>query len=427
MRYKEELEQMAAREAYLRRKYLKPAFAVLCLVLVLIGGTALKSIQSSAAAPDLSAVTVSNVTKKDIEDAKKKRDQTKKKAKSAAATIYSLKQKKKNVNYELMALNDANDEQIAQYAELTEQLAAALEERAQSLDDFIKAGENLEKKQKEFQERVSVMFQFQNKSMFEVLLESNSLAGFFTNMELVTLIADADAQAVDQMKIALDDAKLQRENALKHADEMQELAEEKEKQLKELTALIGKTENTLKNIKTKISTWEAKENKLQKEAESLTDKIKKLQKQYAQQNMYTGPANGKFRWPAYSMSVTSPYGWRVHPVYKTKKYHSGIDIAGNYGAAIMAAGPGAVILAAKPYQGQNTGGVDYGNYCIIDHGGGYTTLYGHARSIYVRSGQKVKAGQRIGEIGSTGTSTGSHLHFEVRKNGNPVNPLRYLK
>ncbi|MBR5182647.1 MAG: peptidoglycan DD-metalloendopeptidase family protein [Clostridiales bacterium] len=426
MRYKEELEAIAKREAYLRRKYLMPALTAVILITVLIAGTAIKSVSARAAAPDMATVKLSDVTKKDIEDAKKKRDETKKKAKSAASKVYALKNKKKNLNYELMALNDANDEQRAQYEQIASQLEAALDARVQALDDFIKAGENLEKKQEEFQKRVSVMFQFQNKSMFEVLLESNSLAGFFTNMEIMTLIADADAQAVDSMKVAVDDAKLQKELALKEATELKDIADEKQKQLDDLEALIGKTQQTLKDVKTKLTSWEKKEDQLQKESESLNDKIKKLQKQYAKQNMYKGPANGKFRWPVNWANITSPFGWRIHPVYNTKKFHSGIDIGGSYGSPIMAAGAGVVILVSKPVQGQNTGGTGYGNYCIIDHGGGYTTLYGHCRSVYVKSGQKVKAGQRIGEMGSTGTSTGAHLHFEVRKNGSPVNPERYL-
>lgn len=426
MRYKEELEKMAEREAYLRRKYLKPAFAFLMLLLVLFCGTAFKSVTAKAAAADMAVVKFSNVTKKDIEDAKKKRDATKKKAKSAAATVNSLKNKKKQINNELTSLNDANDEQLAQYAEIATSLQAALDARVKALDDYIKAEENLVKRTEEFQNRVSVMFQFQNKSMFEVLLESDSLAGFFTNMEIMTLIADADAQAVDAMQVAVDDAKLQKELALKEADDLQDIANEKQKQLDELAALIGKTQKTLSDVKTKISEWEKKENQLQKESESLDDKIKKLQKQYASQNMYKGPTNGKFRWPVNWPNITSPYGWRIHPVYNTKKFHSGIDIGGSYGASIMAAGAGVVIFTAKPVQGQNTGGSGYGNYCIIDHGGGYTTLYGHCRSVYVKTGQKVKAGQRIAEMGSTGTSTGAHLHFEVRKNGSAVNPQRYL-
>ena len=426
MRYKEELEAIAKREAYLRRKYLMPVFTTVILITVLIAGTAIKSVSARAAAPEMATVKLSDVTKKDIEDAKKKRDETKKKVKSAASKVYALKNKKKNLNYELMALNDANDEQRKQYEEIASSLEAALEARVKALDDYISAEENLVKRTEEFQKRVSVMFQFQNKSMFEVLLESNSLAGFFTNMEIMTLIADADAQAVDTMKIAVDDAKLQKELSLKEAEDLKDIADEKQKQLEDLEALIGKTEKTLNDVKTKLSSWEKKEDQLQKESESLNDKIKKLQKQYAKQNMYKGPANGKFRWPVNYPNITSPFGWRIHPVYNTKKFHSGIDIGGSYGVPIMAAGAGVVILVSKPVQGQNTGGSGYGNYCIIDHGGGFTTLYGHCRSVYVKSGQKVKSGQRIGEMGSTGTSTGAHLHFEVRKNGSPVNPLRYL-
>ena len=426
MRYKEELEAIAAREAYLRRKYLMPVFSAIILITILVAGTAIKSVSARAAAPDMATVQISNVTKKDIEDAKKKRDETKKKAKSAASKVYALKNKKKNLNYELMALNDANDEQLKQYTEISESLQAALDARVQALDDYIKAEENLVNRTEEFQKRVSVMFQFQNKSMFEVLLESDSLAGFFTNMEIMTLIADADAQAVDTMKIAVDDAKLQKELALKEAEDLQDIADQKQKQLDDLSAKIGKTQQTLKDVSTKLSSWEKKEDQLNKESESLNDKIKKLQKQYANQNMYKGPANGKFRWPVNWPNITSPFGWRVHPVYNTKKFHSGIDIGGSYGTAIMAAGAGVVIYTAKPVQGQNTGGSGYGNYCIIDHGGGYTTLYGHMRNVYVKTGQKVKSGQKIGEMGSTGTSTGAHLHFEVRKNGSPVNPERYL-
>ena len=426
MRYKEELEAIAAREAYLRRKYLMPVFSAIILITILVAGSAIKSVSARAAAPDMATVQISNVTKKDIEDAKKKRDETKKKAKSAASKVYALKNKKKNLNYELMALNDANDEQLKQYTEISESLQAALDARVQALDDYIKAEENLVNRTEEFQKRVSVMFQFQNKSMFEVLLESDSLAGFLTNMEIMTLIADADAQAVDTMKIAVDDAKLQKELALKEAEDLQDIADQKQKQLDDLSAKIGKTQQTLKDVSTKLSSWEKKEDQLNKESESLNDKIKKLQKQYANQNMYKGPANGKFRWPVNWPNITSPFGWRIHPVYNTKKFHSGIDIGGSYGTAIMAAGAGVVIYTAKPVQGHNTGGSGYGNYCIIDHGGGYTTLYGHMRNVYVKTGQKVKSGQKIGEMGSTGTSTGAHLHFEVRKSGSPVNPERYL-
>jgi murein DD-endopeptidase MepM/ murein hydrolase activator NlpD len=130
-------------------------------------------------------------------------------------------------------------------------------------------------------------------------------------------------------------------------------------------------------------------------------------------------------WPA-SGYISSSYGYRLHPVYNTWKFHSGIDIACGYGSAICAAASGTVIYVTEPVEGCNTGGSGYGNYCIIDHGDGVTTLYAHARDIYVSVGDYVSAGQQIGEVGSTGTSTGAHLHFEVRVNGTAYNPCDYL-
>jgi murein DD-endopeptidase MepM/ murein hydrolase activator NlpD len=140
----------------------------------------------------------------------------------------------------------------------------------------------------------------------------------------------------------------------------------------------------------------------------------------------SGAYNGVMAWPVPGFyNVTSGYGYRVHPIFKTKKMHTGIDVGKNgsqpiNGAAIVAAGPGTVIWA-----GARSG---YGNVVMIDHGNGVVSLYAHQQSggIKVSNGQTVKKGQRIGTVGSTGYSTGPHLHFEVRVNGNPANPMGYL-
>ncbi|MGB9638368.1 MAG: murein hydrolase activator EnvC family protein [bacterium] len=130
---------------------------------------------------------------------------------------------------------------------------------------------------------------------------------------------------------------------------------------------------------------------------------------------YTG---GRLFWPTTSSLITSYFGYRVHPIYGTTRFHSGIDIGAPYGAPIYAAENGKVILASW-YDG-------YGYCIIIDHGDGVSTLYAHCSSIIVKQGQYVSKGQVIGYVGSTGNSTGPHLHFEVRINGNPVNPFNYL-
>ena len=116
--------------------------------------------------------------------------------------------------------------------------------------------------------------------------------------------------------------------------------------------------------------------------------------------------------------VASGYGWRIHPIYKTEKLHTGMDFTAPVGTEIYATGNGTVVKVEKDGRG-------YGNNVIINHGYGYQTLYGHMSKFSVRPGQKVKRGDLIGSVGNTGTSTGPHLHYEVHKNGNPVNPVNF--
>ncbi|HXO18191.1 MAG TPA: M23 family metallopeptidase, partial [Candidatus Dormibacteraeota bacterium] len=128
-------------------------------------------------------------------------------------------------------------------------------------------------------------------------------------------------------------------------------------------------------------------------------------------------ARGGFSWPV-TGTITSPFGWRSNPFGGSPEFHQGLDIAAPSGTTVTAAAAGTVIMA------QWYGG--YGNYVLIDHGGSYSTGYGHLSAIYVASGQTVQRGQAIGAVGSTGQSTGPHLHFEVRIAGKPVDPAPRL-
>ncbi len=143
----------------------------------------------------------------------------------------------------------------------------------------------------------------------------------------------------------------------------------------------------------------------------------------------SGVYNGEMAWPVPGFyRVTSPFGYRIHPIFGTKKLHTGIDIGRNLspeqsinGAAVVAAGDGTVIYAG--YRG------GYGNTVMIDHGNGLVSLYAHMQSgsIAVSNGQRLSKGTRIGRVGSTGYSTGPHLHFEIRVNGSPTDPMPYLR
>ena len=256
-------------------KIIKKAAMFIVALLCCVIATASSSWLSSERVVAVSGVPVifNKVTKEDINNAKKKRDNAKAEAKKAADKISDLKNQKKELTGELSKLNQANAEQKAQYELIYSQLQAALDEKAQALDEYIAAQENLEKQQKLFSDRITIMFEYQNKSTLEVLLESNSIAGFFTNLEVISLIADSDAQAIDVLQVALDDAQLQADIKLQHADDMQAIADEKQKQLDELKKLIGETEDTLSNVESSIDNWEKKEDELEEEAKRL-EKVK---------------------------------------------------------------------------------------------------------------------------------------------------------
>lgn len=116
--------------------------------------------------------------------------------------------------------------------------------------------------------------------------------------------------------------------------------------------------------------------------------------------------------------IASGFGWRIHPIYKTEKMHSGMDFTAPVGTPIHATGNG--VVGKIEYDGRG-----YGNNVIVNHGWGFESLYGHMSKIVVRPGQKITRGDLLGYVGSTGASTGPHLHYEVRKGGNPVNPANF--
>lgn len=412
-------------------------------------------------------------TAEELEERRNEREQAAANAQAAANMVSSLASERNALSGELAELNALSEEQRAQYEIIAAQLAAALVAKTEALDQYIQAQDNLAATEQTFQERLSVMFEYQNKSTLEVLLESDSLAGFFTNMEIITLISDADAQAVDQMEIALQNAQMQRELALQQADEMQAIADEKQAQLDELEGRIGETTAALEDISCELDSWTAQENSLEALAASLDQQIASLQAQYdaelaaaatttttttttttmasetsqtsstdqnAQPTESTEPTDTaaptpvptastsgvSLQWPTWCHTITSYFGNRVHPIYGTTRFHSGIDIGAGFGDTIMAAASGTVISVSTPVPGQSWGGSGYGNYFVIDHGNGVSTLYAHCTDVYVSVGQSVSAGEAVGTVGSTGGSTGSHLHFEVRINGNRVDPLSVL-
>lgn len=257
----------------------------------------------------------------------------------------------------------------------------------------------LTEREKNLNARLVVMYKNGSIGFVDVLLGSNSITEFVSNVETIQKIYQNDARilevlqkeykSLEKSKQRLVDKKAELEN------EKLELADKKSK-LNEEKAVLSE-----------------KEDELKREADRLTYEIISL---IDINSEYVG---GVFLWPCPSSHyITSSFGWRIHPILKYKKYHTGVDIGASSGQSILAAGSGRVIKSAV-YGG-------YGNCVMIDHGGGIVTLYGHASKLLVSNGETVVAGQKIALVGSTGNSTGPHLHFEVRVNGEYVNPMQYF-
>lgn len=255
-------------------------------------------------------------------------------------------------------------------------------------------------------------------SYLAVLLQSDDFTDFLNQADYLKLIVKSDSQLINTVKKHKGDLDVQREGARVAVVELTKLRAQKKHALDTLTRLKSAQQDLYARLQKYQSKLESRVDKLeeisaQKEAE-LRDLIRRASlpgyvpiPRSAGAMIY--PVNGP---------VTSHYGYRVHPIAGTTRLHTGMDFGVGHGVPILAADNGVVIHSGW-YGG-------YGNTVIVDHGGGFTTLYAHASSLAVHSGQTVKQGQMVSRVGSTGFSTGPHLHFEVRYHGNPINPLSRL-
>ncbi len=174
----------------------------------------------------------------------------------------------------------------------------------------------------------------------------------------------------------------------------------------------------LDGVRARVGEFEAQIATLQGDSDSVTGLLQGAQTGRAGNASAAPTGSGVLRRPLPGAALSSMFGPRVHPIFGTVRMHNGVDFRGGTGTPIMAAGGGTVVYAGP------RGG--YGNTVVIDHGNSLATLYAHQSAIYVSVGATVSSGQVIGAVGSTGFSTGPHLHFEVRLGGTPVNPLGYL-
>lgn len=283
-------------------------------------------------------------------------------------------------------------------------------------EEIQKAEVQLRARQAILNKRVRVIYMHGQLSYIEVILGANSFSDFANRLELLKRIIRSDfnlIQEIQQRKAAIEAKKVEIE---KEKARLDELASEAQKVQDEVKAKKAEQQRVLAHARTQQDAAKQMEADLIARSNEIRQMIQsRMQQNSGSDQIVHG--NGTFIWPC-NGPITSPFGYRTHPIFGTTIYHSGIDIGVDYNTPIHAADGGTVILAGW------CGG--YGNAVIIDHGNGLQTLYGHNTSVAVSEGQTVLQGQVIAYSGSTGYSTGPHCHFEVRRNGEAVDPMGYL-
>ena len=362
-----------------------------------------------------------------LKEAQKEKEALEKQLKAAKDLINDLKDSKGDVEDKVQELNSELVDISSKITSLENQLADKSNEIADAEAELTQAEEDKQKQYDDMKIRIQYMYENSQTTYIEQLLESNSVAEFLNTAEYIAQIQKFDRQKLDEYTENIEyitNAKAQLEQD--YAD-LETMKANVESQKQSVASLMSKKETELAGITSNIS--DAQEDAKYFEAEiqaqnELIAEIKRIEAAKAAaegkevaDNPYTG---GAFTWPCPSSTrITSDYGTRVSPTSGASSNHKGIDIGASAGAAIVAAANGTV--KAANYSSAA------GNYVMIDHGGGLYTVYMHCSSLAVSEGTAVSAGQTIAYVGSTGISTGNHLHFGVSLNGSYVSPWSYLK
>lgn len=346
---------------------------------------------------------------------------------------------KESIDNQLSSLKEQIEAQKKQDSAITAEMVAVLKEKQQEKDklkqmledlDYIyeqieEYYENIEETEKRYNEalkafysRAKVMYQYSQYNSLRLFVESKDYFDYVNREKMFSKMMNNDRAALQELMIMKKD--LENKKAVQEQFKL-----DAEQLISEKQAVIKAIENNESNIyerleisKNAIDTLEAQEQAMIEESKKIEKKINELEKLYEEYS-YSGSG---LMWPSRdSTRIASYYGWReVHPVYGYGRMHYGIDIDAAYGTDILSSADGVVTLVLFD-------DVGYGWYIIVYHGDGISTLYAHCSKVLVKEGQNVKQGQVLGLVGTTGASTGPHIHYEVRINGKPQNPLDYVK
>jgi murein DD-endopeptidase MepM/ murein hydrolase activator NlpD len=391
------------------------------LIVALILAAAVMALAGAVAA-GARAETAAELQRK-LDAAREKIDAAEKKKETLSEQIGDLDGRLTAIEDKLTALGDRIEAVEEKLSITREKLEVLREELRLKKLELAEAQAELELEQENFAARAVLSYKSDDLGYVDVLLASSSFEDLISRVNVIHDLLGGNDELVGGLEATRDkvdsekDAIAKRERAVADAvhllqDKSDELADLRAAQAASQAAALAlrqEKKGALKGVNKDLAELERQESQLLAESQALTGVVGG--------SGSTGSGSGALSWPC-SGTVVSPFGYRIHPILGYRKMHTGIDIAAAYGVTLRSSAAGTVIYASW------MGG--YGNVIIVDHGDGLSTLYAHQSRLAVGNGARVSRGQTIGYVGSTGFSTGPHLHYEVRVNGNPVDPMRYL-
>lgn len=345
---------------------------------------------------------------------------------SVEGKIKELQAARSDLQTYIKQLDSQVNSLAAQIKELEEQIEEKKAEIAQKEEELAAAEEEAREQYDMMKKRICYMYEKGEDSFFVLLLESGSLAEMLNRADYAMQMSEYDQQMKDSLKEVRDTIEAYKEVLEKEKEEQEGLLGELESQKEAVNRAISAKTQEIASYQSQINTASGEQGEYEKQLAEQEKLLQQVENQIASVAAARaaaedgdGGASG-FLWPCpVSHRITSGFGLRDVPMAGASANHRGIDIGAPSGSAIVAAASGRVTTSTYNYSA--------GNYIVVSHGNGVSTVYMHASALYVSEGEMVAQGQKIAAVGSTGYSTGPHLHFGVIVNGSYVNPLNYVR
>lgn len=350
--------------------------------------------------------------KNDLESIEDKKAETQEKIDTTKATIQEVMKEVEKLNNEISKIEKT-------IATLQKDVDAAEAKLIKIREELKKAEEERKEYKEVLDERLRVMYMFGESSYMEILFSAEDFGDLISKIDMIKTVIEYDQEIFAKLEAAEKEIEVKKEEIEVEKNNIVAKQNEARRQKSSMDQVIVSRESYVNELNSNARLLEEEQKALEAESNKIKNEI--LSRQTINEKL-----NSIYLWPVPGVSrISSPYGWRIHPIHGTRKFHAGIDIStqGRRGFDAIAVGFGEVIESRYSPSYGNLVTVDMG---LDDNGNRVSAVYAHLARRYVGVGSKVSPGTALGEVGTTGWSTGIHLHFEIRINGSTVNPLKYV-